>query len=213
LWSIKQGMRENRIGLGHLLSGAGALIALVSLWLPWLKVDIGKIQQQPAFRAAFEAGGIPTQIKAEVNRYLAQLPDTISGNGWEVLQRTDIAFGLGSAAIVALIYATVMLGADSRATAKIASAVGMTGMFLVVLKLSSPGVPEEASDFVTRGPGPMMALIGWAICAAGGVLVLWNPPSEQQIAAPEPVETQSTLTPEYKPDPAAATTSIAPPPR
>jgi hypothetical protein len=232
-------MRENRIGLGHVLSGVGALIALISLWLPWLKLDLDKVKQEPAFQAATQAGGVPTQIQADINLFVDRLPKSISGNGWDVLQRTDIAFGLGAAAILALIFATVSLGADSRGTARIATFVGMIGMFLVLLKLASPGIPDDAADFVTRGSGPMVALIGWTICAAGGILVIWNPPPAQApvavepfvvepvapVAAPEPVlqavpepvaqaaPEPAPLTPEYTPDPAKAATSVGPPPR
>src|SRR3546814_194986 len=112
-------MAENRIGFGHLIGGVGAVIALVSLWLPRLKFDLNKLQQEQTVQAALQAGGIPAQIRAEMNRYLAQLPQSSSGNGWDVMQRTDIAFGLAAAAVIALIFASVALGADSRATAKI----------------------------------------------------------------------------------------------
>jgi hypothetical protein len=177
-----------------------------------------------------------------MNLFLDRLPSSISGNGWDVLQRTDIAFCFGAAAILALIFATVALEADSHATAKISIFVGMTGMFLVVLKLVSPGIPEAAADFVSRGPGAMVALVGWTICAAGGIMVVWNPPTEQAPAAvqpyavpdapapapPEPTlqaapelaaqalpepATPVPLTPEYKPDPSRVSGSVAPPPR
>lgn len=230
-------MRENRIGLGHVLSGVGALIALISLWLPWFKLDLSKVREEPAFKAAVDAGGLDQQVQAEINRFVALLPKSISGNGWDVMQRTDIAFALGAAVVLALLFATISLGADSRGTARIMTGIGIGGMVLILFKLSNSGIPDSASDFVTRGPGFMVCLIGWTICAAGGIWVVWNPPAEQVDAAPvtpapyvprtaapivasEPVAQPvpelvppAPLTPEYKPDPSRVSSSVAPPPR
>jgi hypothetical protein len=234
---MQDSMDENRIGIGHLLSGLGALVALVSLWLPWLRIDLGKVRQEPAFKAALDAGGLSQQIQAEINRFLANLPSTINGNGWQVMEKTDIAFALAAAAVLALVFATVALGADSRGTAQIMIFVGMGGMALVLFKMASPGIPSDASDFVSRGPGFMVALVGWTICATGGIVAVMNPPASAAepvapaqyvpaapAAAAEPAPTPQPaaavmpeptvpLTPEYTPDPAAAKTSVAPPPR
>jgi hypothetical protein len=230
-------MRENRIGLGHLIGAAGALVALISLWLPWLRIDVSKLREEPAFKAAEQSGSLDAQIQAEINRFISLLPDSISGNGWDIMQRTDIAFALGAAAVIALVFATVSLGADSLATAKIMLGVGMAGMLLMLLKLGNTGVPDQASSFVSKAPGFMVALVGWTICAAGGVVALWNPAAQApaQVATPEPyvapvaepavapqpivqapviMEPEVVpLTPEYKPDPAQVSGSIAPPPR
>jgi hypothetical protein len=190
-------MAQNRIGIGHLVSGAGALVALVSLWLPWLHIDFGKLRAEPAFQAELQAGGLSQQVTAEINRFLALLPGKIDGNGWDVMQRTDIGFALAAAAVMALVFATVALGADSRATAKTMIFIGMAGMLLVLFKMASPGIPDEAESFVSRGPGFMVALAGWTICAVGGILAVMNEPT----AVTEPVA----------PSPYAP--AVAPPPR
>jgi hypothetical protein len=235
---MQDSMDENRVGIGHLLSGLGALVALVSLWLPWLRLDLDKVRQEPAFKAALDAGGVSQQIQADIYRFISQLPPKINGNGWQVMEKTDIAFALAAAAVIALVFATVALGADSRGTAKIMIFVGLGGTAVVLFKMSSPGIPSEATDFVSRGPGFMVALVGWTICAAGGIVAVMNPPASaaepvapaQYVpvtspaaveptptptpAVPEPEpEPAAPLTPEYTPDPAAATTSVAPPPR
>jgi hypothetical protein len=231
-------MNESRLGFGHLISGVGALIALVSLWLPWLKLDMAKVREEPAFQAAVQAGGLDTQIQAEINRFIALLPDTITGNGWEVMQKTDIAFALAALAVIGLVVATVITNVDSRLTANIMIFIGMGGMALVLFKMASSGIPDEAQDFVGRGPGVMVALVGWTICAAGGIVAVMNEPmgagepvarpvvpvaeTPQPTAiaeaplTPEPVapvtpEPSVPLTPEYKPDPAKVSGSVAPP--
>lgn len=177
-------MAQNRIGFGHLISGIGALIALASLWLPWLSIDMTKLRQEPAFKAGLELG-LGQQVAEDIDRFLALLPGTIEGNGWDVLERTDIAFAIGAAAVIALVYATVGLKADARATARTMFGIGMVGMFLVLVKLVFPGIPDDASTFVSRGPGPIVALIGWTICAVGGMFVVRDPapPSAEPVVA------------------------------
>ena len=207
-------MRQNRIGLGHMIGAAGALVALISLWLPWLRIDLSKLREEPAFKASEQTGSLDAQIQAAINSFIALLPDSISGNGWEIMQRTDIAFALGAAAVLALVYATLSLGADAQGTAKIMLGVGIAGMLLMLFKLGNTGVPDEAGSFVTKGPGFMVALVGWAICAAGGVFALWKPPVQATAQAVTPEQyapVAAPLTPEYKPDPSQVSGSIAPP--
>lgn len=184
-------MGTARAGIGHLVSAAGAMIALVSLWLPWLSIDFGKVRQMPAFQAGVQAAIPDQQLTAEINRFVSsiieQLPSHIDGNGWQIMQRTDIAFTIGAAVVVALFFAVAVMGAEPRTAAKAMAAIGVAGLALVLYKMSSTGVPSEAEEFVTRKSGFVVALIGWAVVAGGAIFEFRNPAAQDawEPAAPQ----------------------------
>lgn len=199
-------MGAPRTGIGHLISALGAVVAFVSLWLPWLSVDLDKVRQMPAFQAGIDAAIPGQQLNAEINRFvsamLEQLPSSIDGNGWQIMQRTDIAFTLGAAVVVALFFAVAAMGAEPRPAAKAMAAIGVIGLGLVLYKMSSTGVPAEAEELVTRKAGYVVALIGWAVCAGGAIFEFRNPAAGLQS---EPVVTP------YAPAVFAATSDPAAP--
>ena len=186
-------MGAPRTGIGHLISALGAIVAFISLWLPWLSIDLDKVRQMPAFQAGLQAALPDQQLTAEINRFvsamLEQLPSTINGNGWEVMQRTDIAFAIGTAAVIAIFFAVAAMGAEPRPAAQAMAAIGVIGLGLVLYKMSSTGVPAEAEELVTRKSGYVVALIGWAVCAGGAIFEFRNPAAGLQ---PEPVATPYT---------------------
>jgi hypothetical protein len=201
-------MEKARTSIGHVVSVVGAVVAFISLWQPWLRIDLGKIAQEPAFKAQLDALGGGPQLNAEIQRFVALLPGKIDGNGWDVLERSDIFFALASAAVVALFFAVAALGADGRGVGKIMAFVGLAGMAIVLQKLVSPGIPDAAGDFVERGRGPIVALVGWTLCAAGGIFTF----KDDRQTAMQPAVVPAFV-PEYQPDPSVTTTSVAPPSR
>lgn len=190
-------MGAPRTGIGHLISALGAIVAFVSLWLPWLSIDFAKVREMPAFQAGLDQ--LPgQQLQAEINRFISLLPSQIDGNGWQIMERTDIAFTLGAAVVVALFFAVVAMGAEPRPAAQAMAAVGVVGLGLVLYKMSSTGVPSEAEEFVSRKSGFVVALIGWAVCAGGAIFEFRNPATreEWQPVAPQYTPVAPAVTPE-----------------
>lgn len=203
-------MRSARAGIGHIVGALGALVALVSLWLPWFSIDVDRVRELPAFKAALAAAIPSQQLQAEVNRFIALLPAKIDGNGWDVMARTDVVFALGAAAVVSLLVAVAAFEARPRPVAATMVAVGLTGMLLVIAKISSPGIPSGAEEVVSRQSGFLVALTGWALCAAGGVFELRSPAASPAASpvVPAYVSPAAPVAP-----PIAPKTSIAPPER
>jgi hypothetical protein len=152
---------------GHLVALAGACLALASLWAPWYRVDIAAIrdalQQQPAFNG--------TQLGSFVQSIAALLPRTISGDGWDTLQRLDVLVALGSGvALAALLAAAGAFGPGIRvardAAARLSVAAGaICGLFVAGRALNPPG----SNVYIDTRWGAWACLLGCVAMLAGGL--------------------------------------------
>jgi hypothetical protein len=183
----------------HLAALAGAVLALCSLWAPWYRVHLPAALRDAL---AHGAGTVPAPIGGFVQSLAALLPESVSGDAWQVLHRIDVAVAfLAAAALAALLAAGGSLGAgvrvDRDAAARIAAGAGLVAGLLVAGRIADPPGPHA---YVDVRWGAWACLLGCALMLAGGLLSL-RPREQAAPLMPAPVA----------PPPPAVTGSVAPP--
>jgi hypothetical protein len=193
-------VETDRLKPGHLLAGAGALIALGSLWMPWFRIDLGAMKSDPSFANGMSQ--VPQMFRGFVDQLFAVLPGSITGNGWQTMERTDIAIALAAVAVLVVLVSVASLGADGRSGARLTALISFVALGLVAIKYTDPGpLPKE---FVEVQTGLWVAGAGWAAALVGSLLAGFGSedaaPSHAVPVAPEPAW--------IPPDPSG---SVAPP--
>jgi hypothetical protein len=155
----------DRIELGHMLAALGAAIAVRALWLPWYEIRVEAIFSSPEF------SGVLTQLPASLQSLAADvralIPGNLQGSGWQVMEKSDVAFAVAGAAVLILFMAVAALGADGRSAAQVMALTGMIGLALVVYKFFKPPLPDA---YCAVRQGLWVAGAGWCVCVAGGLM-------------------------------------------
>jgi hypothetical protein len=152
-------MDTSRLTPGDISAGVGAIVLLVSLWLPWYGISVDV--------AGFSA--------------------STDGSGWEVFSMIDILLFLISIVAIALVAlkATGNLPADVPVPLVLV-AIGALAVLLILYRLidtPAPGDLPEQVD-VSRKLGLFIGLIGAAGVAYGGWRTNMETPGTRVAAPP-----------------------------
>ena len=186
-------MAESR-GLrnGHLLALAGACLALAALWAPWYRIDLGALrdalQQRPGI-AGTALGGFMQSLTA-------LLPRSISGDAWQVLERTDVLVALLSGlSIAALLAAGGAFGPGIRVTrdsaARVTVGAGAVCALFVGGRVMNPPGPNAYIDVRW---GAWACLLGCLAMIAGGISATTTSRAGIVVAGTGPGEGQGVST-------------------
>ncbi len=209
-------------GSGGLLAGAGALILLGSLWLPWYTMRF-----PDALRDAFKGIGAngatqPTPqggpgealgqaFSGLFSGLAAAIPDEISAKGWQALDGADVA--LAVIAIVALLIAMALSGAaggvrvDAASAGRIVAALGAVALAIVAYNAVSPPGGDAPAIF---GEDLMQLRYGLAVAGGGALLMIAGGlMSGRARELPEPSVTPLAYSP--GPEQPLAAGTVAPP--
>jgi hypothetical protein len=217
-------MEQKGLRTGHFLALVGALLAVVSLWRPWYRVEF-----PPEFRDLFSSGGRlgsdPGLFGELIRGVAAAIPSEISVSGWEALKGADVTLTVAAVVVVATILAASGaisgMRVDAGLAARAATAAGAVVLVVAlwhVVKMPGDGM---ASDWIHAGGGLWMAVGAGAAMLGGG---LWAS-ADLATGASRPTASSSgslntafpPLTPDLPPvfadQPIGATASSVPPPR
>lgn len=141
---------------GHVLTLGGALVVLISLWMPWYAVDV------QAMRAAFDASAsqLPQGWAQLFDGLTAALPASLDASGWEALGWADIAL----VAVVAGVGALTLLAPRTPGVAQAVRLAGVVAAVVVVAQILDGPDPNELFSLRT---GPWVALAGVVAMIAG----------------------------------------------
>jgi hypothetical protein len=189
---------------GAQLSGAGALILLVSLWLPWYAIrfpaalrDAFKGLGNSAGQGAAPSGsgqGFEQAFSGFLSGIAAALPDEISAKGWTALDGADVALAAISA--VAILLALSLSGSGLVRMAPADAGRGIAALGAIALAIvgyhviSPPGHDAPAifgDDLVKLRYGLAVAAFG-AICMLAGGLMARSAPAAEPAASSAPYE-------------------------
>jgi hypothetical protein len=150
-------MDTSRLTTGDMIAGAGGIVLLISLFLPWYGVSVD----------------------------IAGFSASESGSGWQALGFIDILLFLISVAAIAIVVARAAgaLPADLPAPV-ILLGLGALAVLLVLYRIIDIPADGDVPDQVdlSRKVGIFIALIGGAALAYGG----WRTNSEAPVARATP---------------------------
>jgi hypothetical protein len=221
---IVEAMEQKGLRLGHFLALAGALVAVVSLWRPWYRVEF-----PPELRDLFSSGGRlgsdPGLFGELVRGMAAAMPSSVSVSGWEALKGADVTIAVVAIGAVAVILAASGAVSGMRVDAVLAArAATLAGVAVLVVAVwhvvKMPG-EGAASDWIHAASGLWMAIGGGAAMLGGGLWAgadLATPTGRPSASASGSLNTSfPPLTPDLPPvfaeRPIGATASSVPPPR
>jgi hypothetical protein len=192
-------MNEPRgLRTGHLAALGGAVLALASLWAPWYRLHLPAALQDAL---QHRAGTLPAPLGTFVQSLATLLPESVSGNAWQVLGRTDVAVAFLSALVIAALLAAAGsfgrgVRVDLDAAGRVAAGAGTIAALAVGGRIVDAPGPDA---YVDVRWGAWACLAGCALMVAGGLLALRRSPAPVPDNAPAP------------PAPTAVTGSVAPP--
>jgi hypothetical protein len=161
-------MEESRgLTTGHLAALGGACLALAALWAPWYRIDLGALQDALQQRP----GLVGTPLGGFVQSLAALMPRSVSGDAWQVLDRTDVLVAmLAGAAIVALLAAAGTFGPGIRVARQVAAratvGAGAVSALFVGGRIMNPPGPNA---YVDVRWGAWACLLGCVAMIAGGI--------------------------------------------
>jgi hypothetical protein len=215
-------MDQKGLRTGHFLALVGALLAVVSLWRPWYRVEL-----PPAFRDLFSSGGQlgsdPGLLGQLVRGMATALPGSVSLSGWDALKGADVALTVAAAAVVATVLAASGaisgMRVDAGLAARVAALAGAVVLGVAAWHVVKTPGDGPASDWVHVGGGLWLA-VGAGVAMLGGGL--WagtdsaTTASRPRTSAPTSLSSAfPPLTPDLPPvfadGPAGATASVPPP--
>jgi hypothetical protein len=163
---------ERGLRTGHLLALGGAGLALAALWAPWYQLHLSALQD-----ALQQRGVLGTPVGNVLQSLTALLPRSISGNGWQVLERIDVLVALLAVSALAVLLAAAGAFGDGirvarGAAARICVGAGVVGALAVGGRVLNPPGPNE---FIDVRWGAWACLIGCAAMVIGGTLALSEP--------------------------------------
>jgi hypothetical protein len=136
-------MDTSRLTTGDIVAGAGGVVLLISLFLPWYGVSVDV--------AGFSASE--------------------SGSGWEVLSFIDILLFLISVAAIAIVVAKAFGALPAEVPAPVVLlGLGALAVLLVIYRIIDIPTEGDVPDQVdlSREIGIFIALVGSAVVAYGG---------------------------------------------
>ena len=168
IMSDRRGLR-----IGHLVSLAGAVLAVASLWAPWYRVRLDLLHDALQARSA----QLPAPVSGfaqQLEQLTALLPRSLSADAWLALHRLDalVAFA-GGLTILALLAAGGALGPGIRvagdAAARLALAAGAVTAVFVAGRIADP---PGANGFIETRWGAWACMTGCIAMIAGAVVAL-----------------------------------------
>jgi hypothetical protein len=201
-------MSSSRSSAGAQLSGAGALILLVSLWLPWYAIRMPDVLRD-AFQGLGKgaagqtsSGGADDGFAQAFGGFLSgiaeAMPEEITAKGWTALDGADVALTAISA--VAILLALSFSGAALVRMAPADAGRGLIALGVIALAIvgyhiaSPPGGDAPAifgEDLVKLRYGLAVAAFGAICMIAGGAMAQSAPAPERETydATPQPLAT------------------------
>ncbi len=180
-------MDPDRAGLraGHLAALAGALVLVVSLWLPWYHLHLDALTRGQITGGASAVGGAPL---AAFMDGLAAVLDGQSVSAWTVFDGADVVLAAGAALVALAVLVAGGAGGpgvrvEPPAAARVAASGGLALGGLVLVKVVSRPGPAE---ILVPGPGITIGLAGCALMLVGGVLAARPRPMSSAASAPPP---------------------------
>jgi hypothetical protein len=218
-------MEQKGLRTGHFLALVGALLAVVSLWRPWYRVEF-----PPEFRNLFSSGGElgkdPGLFGQLARGVAAAIPSEISVSGWDALKGADVTLVIAAVVVVATTLAASGaingMRVDADLAARAASVTGAVVLAVAVWHVVKTPGAGPASDWIHPTSGLWIAVGAGAAMLAGG---LWASAdlaggASRPAAAPSSGSLNAAfppLTPDLPPvfadQPVGATASSVPPPR
>jgi hypothetical protein len=199
-------MSSSRSGsAGAQVSGAGALILLVSLWLPWYAVrlpdalrDAFKGLGSGAAQGSAPAGsaqGFQQAFSGFLSGIAAAMPEEITAKGWTALDGADVALA-GISAIAILLALSIsgsgLVRMDPADAARGLMVVGAIALGIVLYHvISPPGHDAPAifgKDLVKLRYGLAVAGLGAVCIGIGGMMAGSARAPEQSAASSAPYE-------------------------
>jgi hypothetical protein len=202
-------MNSSRSSAGAQLSGVGALILLVSLWLPWYA-----IRMPDALRDAFKGlgdgaagqtsssggdNGFAQAFSGFLSGIAEAMPEEISAKGWTALDGADVALTAISAIAILLALSFSSAGLVRIAPADAGRgmiALGAIALVIVGYHIASPPGGDAPAifgeDLVKLQYGLAVAAFGAVCLIAGGAMAQAAPkPQRETVGAPlEPLATE-----------------------
>jgi hypothetical protein len=175
-------MEPKGLRTGHIVALAGAVVVLLSLFLPWYEVRIPDSVLQ-MFGSGGQLGGDPGLLGQLSRGVAAALPSSIAASGWKELEGADLALCLGAAGVIAAVLAVAgALGpgvrVDQRSAGSAIAVIGAVALVVVVVHVvHKPGHGSPLADAVHLRAGIWMALAGAAVMLTGGVLAASDAPA------------------------------------
>ena len=148
----------------------GVSVTIGALWLPWYEIRLDALFSSP--QVSGQVSQLPEGLRQLTGELRALLPGSISGSGWQVMERSDVMLAVAGATVVILFMTVATLGADGRSVAQIMVAVGLIGLALVLYRFLKPPLPGA---YCTVRQGLWVAAIGWVACIAGGLMQALQP--------------------------------------
>jgi hypothetical protein len=132
--------RKEDLGIGHWIAAGGALALIVSLFLPWYKLEL------------------PSELRL------------VLGNAWEVFNGTEIGLLACAVAVLVLVVLATGIGAPGIVVqpgviAALIAPVGLAATLLVIWKIVDQPDPQ---DLISLQDGAFLALGGAGAMAIGG---------------------------------------------